>query len=448
MRKIELSEHFTYRKLMLYSLPSIGEALAITSFQMVDGGFVSNYLGMSPFAAVNIVSPVFFILYGFGFLFGSGTSAVVSQLMGEGDRQRGNQVFTLSVVVMALFGAVLGALTTALMPTLSRWAGANEGNLPYCIAYGRTLTAFLPLFLINGAFMTLWITAEKAWIGMAVSVVNGCLNILMDWLFMGPLGWGIEGAALATSLSASAGAVFTVVYFFRKNGSSLRFVRFTREDAKQLIPICTNGASEMIDAVSGNITQLVMNNQLDRLTGEIGIAAMGVYSYVVEFFMAIFFGISSTAVTVVGYKYGEKNKKELDSIRRKNTILTLGFGVLMCGASMLLAGPISGIYLGYDAQAFNLAVTVLRISSLSCLGYGFILFTSALFTGMGDGLTSAVISASNSLVVPVIMIYLLPAVFGTNGIWYATPAATLVTALLCAFFLRTRYDKRIAMMKQ
>ncbi len=444
MKKIELTEHFTYRKLLIYSLPAIGESLATTSFQMVDGGFVSNYLGVTSFAAVNIVSPVFYILYGLGFMFGSGTSAVVSQLMGEGNEKRAKQVFTMSIVAMTLLSAVLALVATLFMPSLSRLAGADDGNLAECITYGRLMTAFLPFYLINSAFMSLWITAEKSWIGLVVSISNGGLNILLDWLFMGPLGLDIAGAALATSVSAIAASSFTIVYFCRKNSSSLRFIRFGKEQIRELIQICSNGLSEMVDAISVNVTQLLMNNRLALLFGELGIAAMGVYTYVSEFFMAVFFGLSSTCLTVVGYKYGEKDKQELSSLVRKNTVLTLSFGVIMCLISVLLANPVSGLYLGYDDEAFELAAAVLRISSLACLGYGFVLFVSALFTGMGDGITSAIIAAANSLIMPIIMMYLLPALFGADGIWYATPMATLFTALLCILFLRVNYPRSIA----
>lgn len=443
MRKIELSEHFTCGKILRYALPSIGETLAITSFQMVDGFFVSNFLGVTPFAAVNFVSPLFFVLYGLGFMFGTGTSAVVAKLMGEGDKKRANQVFTMSMAAMALVGVVVGALATLLMPTLSKWVGATDSALPYCVLYGRLLTAFLPFFLVNGAFLTLWVTAEKAWLGMVVSAVNGSLNILMDWLFMGPLNMGIRGAALATSLAVVVSATFTAAYFFRDNKSSLRFTRFEFGQVRELFQICSNGISEMVDSISGNITQLVMNHQLMRLIGEVGVAAMGVYSYVVEFFLAVFFGISSTSITVVGYKYGEKDREELDGLVRKNTALTLGLGVVMCAFFMVMARPIAGLYLGYDDQAFELSALVLRISSITCLVFGFVICTSSLFTGLGDGRTSAVIAGCNSLVMPVAMIFLLPALFGANAIWYAIPAATFITAALCVVFLRTEYPKRL-----
>lgn len=447
MKKIELSDHFTYGKILRYSLPPILGMLAISSFQLVDGYFVSNYLGKEPFTAVNIISPPFFVLYGLGMMFGAGTSAIVSKMMGEGNKQQGEQVFSMSMLVMALAGIVIGALATLFMPGIAQLVGANAENLPYCIQYGRLLSSFLPFYLINAAFMYLWITAEKPWLGMAVSIVNGGLNVLMDWLFMGPLGMGIQGAALATSLAALIAAVYTIVYFLLPNASSLRFARFHRKCCRHLIRICTNGVSEMVDDISRNITELLMNLQLMRIIGLDGVAAMGVYSYVMEFFVCAFYGISNTSVTVVGYKYGEKNRKELDSFVRNGIRLVLGIGVLLCGLCFALAGPISNLYLGYDAEASALSVKVMRISSLSCLLCGFSLFTSSCFTGLGDGLTSGVIALVESLAAPAAMIFLLPAVFGAGGIWFALPAAELISAVLCVVFLRKRYPRRIAVLQ-
>ena len=444
MRKIELSEHFDWRRLLAYSLPGIGETLAITSFQIVDGYFVSNLLGLIPFTAVNIISPLFFMFYGLGFMFGAGGSAAVSRLKGEGQDEQANRVFTMTVASMIAAGALIGTLLTAFMPALAAWSGAKAETVPYCVAYGRRMSVFLPFYLVNAAFLSLWITSEKAWLGLLVACVNGGLNLLLDWLFMGPLGWGVRGAALATSAGATVTAVITLTYFARKNNSSLRFTRFGKKEARELGGICLNGASEMVDSITSNATQLVMNNRLMRLIGPVGVAAMGVYSYVIELFLAVFFGISSTTINVVGYKFGEGKRKELDGLVRTGRRMTLLIGAIVCALCLAFAEPIAGAYLGYDAAARDEAAMVLRISSIACLLTGFILFCSSLFTGLGDGRTSALIALCNSFAAPVAMIYLLPAVFGPGGIWWAIPAGSVLTALLSAAFLRKTYPRRVA----
>lgn len=447
MKKIELSDHFTWKKLLLYSLPARGNALAITSFQLIDGGFVSNFLGVMPFAAVNLISPLFFMLYALGFMFGSGTSALVSQFMGEGEGDRARRVFSMSIAAMVTVGLVLGAIAAMLMPQLSGLLGADEETLESCVEYGTILMLFLPLHIINAAFLTLWITAGKAWLGFAVSMLNGGGNVLMDWLFMGPLNMGVRGAALATSLASAATAVIILAYFSCTKTASLRLVRFSMKDLRELGRICYNGLSEMVDSIAGNFTQIIINGRLLFFFGEVGVAAMGVFLYVIGVFITFFLGISETAVTVVGYKYGEKNRKEIHGILKNGVALMLASGVVAGILCLLCASPVAGIYLGYSDEAFQLSVHVLRISSLACLFYGFVLYCSSFFTGLGDGASSMMISACMSVAGPIAMIYILPSLFGPDAIWFSMPASTALAALLCIVLLRTRYARRMDQME-
>ncbi len=442
VKKIELSEHFTKRKILIYSLPSIFETFATTSFQMVDGYFVSNLLGLQPYVAVGLISPVFFLLYALGFMFGEGASALIAQIMGDGDKERGNKIFTMTTVVMLIFGVVVGIAAALLMPTLARLVGASDSAFGYAVEYGRLLVFFLPMYLVNSAFASLWITAEKGWYGMIVAAINGLGNVALDWLFMGPLQMGVDGAALATSLSAVIAAAITLFYFARPNESSLRFTRFSLKDLKALLQICINGASSMVDSIAGNLTVLLMNSQLIRYMGEIGVAAMEVYDYVVEFFLAILFGISTTSVTIVGYKYGEKNRKELDGLAKDGITLTLALGVALCFLFYLCAELIARIYVGYDEETFLLTVHAIRILSLSCIIIGFSLFVSSFFTGLGNGLVSGLLSLVGSLVAPIAMMYALPALFGGDALWFSPFAATLITGLFCAIMLITQYYRK------
>ena len=439
MKTIDLSEHFTCLKLLLYSLPTIGNALAITSFQLIDGSFIANMLGVTPFAAVNLVSPLFFMFYAIGFMFGSGTSALVSQYMGQDDLNRGQRVFTMSMVTMMLVGLVFGTAATVFLPGLLRMIGTSETMVPYCVEYGRRMFIFLPFHLINAAFLTLWITAGKSVLGFVISIVNGCGNALLDWLFMGPLHMGIGGAALASSIAATLTAIIILCYFFHTRTSSLRFVRFTFQNIGELWQICYNGLSEMVDSAAGNFTGLVINRRLLLLFGEIGVAAMGVFGYVIEVFMTLFLGISETAITVVGYKYGEKNRMEIDDLLKKGLRLMLAAGVV-AGLTCFVCSPIiSELYLGKSDEALQLAVQVLRISAMGCLFYGIIIFCSSFFTGLGDGLSSMLISGMMSVACPIVLIYALPELFGRDAIWFVTPVTTVISAVLCVALLKTRY---------
>ena len=439
MRKIDLSEHFTCSKLLLYSLPTIGNALAITSFQLIDGSFIANMLGVVPFAAVNLVSPLFYMFYALGFMFGSGTSALVSQYMGKGDLSRGRRVFTMSMVVMTLVGLVLGSVFTVFMPSLLRLIGTSEEMMPYCLEYGRIMMVCLPFHLINAAFLTLWITAGKAVLGFWISIVNGSGNALMDWVLMGPFNMGIRGAALASSIAATLTAVVILCYFCRTQSSSLRFERFTIGSICDLWQICYNGMSEMVDSVAGNFTRLIINGRLFVLFGEIGIAAMGVFGYVIEVFMTFFLGVSETAITVTGYKYGEKDRDEIDDLLKKGLRLMLAVGVIAGLLCFLCAPIIAEWYLGKSADALQLSVHVLRISSVACVFYGLVIFCSSFFTGLGDGLSSLLISAALSVVSPIVLAYVLPELFGRNAIWFVIPVSVGISVILCAVLIRTRY---------
>lgn len=442
MKKIELSEHFTCSKLLRYSLPSIGNMLVLTSFQVIDGFFVSNLLGINPFAAVDLIYPVIMVLQAVGFMFGAGSSAFVSRTLGEGDEDKARQYFTMSVAALAIVSILLGALSAILMPSITVIAGATEATMSFCIIYGRTLSCFLPAFLINAAFQTLWITAEKASLGLLISVLYGVSNAFMDWLFMAVFKWGIKGAALATSIASLISALMIIFYFLFPNNSRLRFVRFSRECLKSLGGVLYNGSSEMVEGIAGNFTAVLTNHQLIRYLGEIGVTGMGVFNFVMSVIMSVFFGISTTTVTVAGYKVGQKDRKELAGVLRNDIILNLALGVAAAVFVALIARPVASVYLGYDVQAFQLAVTALTVGSLSCLFYGFDIVTSSFFTGLGDGLASAVIALFLALITPICTIYILPACFGAQAIWYCVPCNTAITAFVCLLFLLIRYPEK------
>ena len=432
--KIELSEHFTYKKILLYSLPNVGTMLAITSFQMADGFFVSNWLGVSSFAAVNLVFPLLMMLVAPGFMIGEGGSAFISKLKGEGNVEKARQYFTLLVAVIFIWGAFFSTLMVIFLPEIVRLLGASEELVPYCLRYGRILFLFIAPLLVTTSFQSLWVMAEKAKTGFYLSVVQGVVHVFLDWLFIVALAYEIEGAATATGLATVVNTIITLWYFSRPNASGLHFVRF-RFDLYRLMKICYNGISEMVDAVSVNILELVYNLQLMLLLGHLGVAAIGVHSYVSEVFLSVFFALNTTTVTVVGYKYGAGDFDGIRDLMKKNIVLTLVMGFIMTVAGVSLADEIATLYLGYDPEAHAFATRALRICALEFFLYGFCLVTSGFFTGLDRGTISAVIAVCQSLIAPIIFIYLFPVLFGADNIWYAAPAATVVGAILGTAFL-------------
>ena len=439
MKKVELSENFTYGKLIVYALPSILNMLVSISFQMVDGYFVSNLLGVSAFAAINLIMPLCVVMFALGLMFGTGSSAVAARYLGNGEEQKAREIFSCAVVVMIAVGLILGGILVLLMPAVGRMVGASVHSLDDCVIYGRWVAAFLFAFIITYGFQSLWVTAGKAWLGTVIAVINGAMNAVLDWVFMVPLKMGVTGAALATSLAALTGMIITLVYFARPNSSSLRLAIPKLRSFREMGTVCFNGASEMVDSVSGNLTQMVINGQLMRFYGETGVAAMSVFGYIASVFLSISYGFSTATITIAGYKVGEKKKQEIHELLRRSTGLQILTGVVMGVLCWLLANPIATLYVGYDEATLGLAVKVLKISSVACLLYGFDTFCGAFFTGLGDGLGSIIIAFTLSLAAPVGFVLLLPAVWGAEAIWYLYPVFTLATAILCAGMLKWRY---------
>jgi len=439
MKKIELSDHFNCKKLLLYSLPAIGEMIAISSFEFVDGLFLTNFLGVTAFVAIDLIMPPFMILFALGLMFGAGANALVSQYQGKGDTQTARELFTLSTVAMTIVGILVALIGIWQMPNLSMMVGATGEKAVISNTYGRILMAGLPAFMINAAFQSLWITAEKAVLGLIFSIFNGVLNVALDWLFMGPYHMGTAGAAFATVLSAVIPAVITLLYFLLPNPSTLRFVRFPLKRLRELPGICFNGASEMISELAVNLTVLIAYKQVLRTIGDAGVAAMGAYNTIIEVFIGVFYGVSTTVVTISGYKYGKKTDDELTSLVRTNNILMTVCGSLMFLAFVVFSRPLALAFFDDDPAVCDLTVHVLRIMAFSCFSYGFEFVTGSTFTGMGDGLSSMIIAGFGSFVAPIAMIYLMPALFGPEGLYWAMPVSSLLTAILCAVFLKKRY---------
>ena len=438
--KIDLADQFTCKKILLYSLPNIGTMLAITSLQMADGFFVSNWLGVFPFAAVNLVFPLLMMLVAPGFMIGEGGSAFISKLKGEGKIEKARQYFTLLVAAIFIWGISFSAAMYIFLPEIIRLIGASEELLPYCLRYGRILFLFITPLLVTTAFQSLWVMAEKSAIGFWLSVVQGAINIILDWLFIVMLGYEIEGAATATGLATVVSTVITLWYFSRPNESGLHFVAF-HFDIYRLLRICYNGISEMVDAVSANIVELLYNLQLMLLIGELGVAAIGVHSYVGEVFLSVFFALNTTTITVVGYKYGARDFDGIRDFMKKNIVLTLALGVIMTTAAIFLADDIAGLFLGYDPKAQAFATEALKICSLEFFLYGFCLVTAGFFTGLDQGTISAILAFCQSLIAPIVFIYLLPVLFGVENIWFAAPAAMVVGAILGTTFLTRKWSK-------
>ena len=431
---IQLSDHFNYKRLLAFTLPSIAMLIFTSVYGVVDGFFVSNYAGKTPFAAVNFIYPFLMILGSIGFMFGTGGSALISLTMGEGKEKKANEIFTMNVCVSALFGVILAILGIVFLPSIAVLLGAEGELLSQCIVYGRIVLTALPFYVLQFEFQCLFATAQKPKLGLVVTVAAGVTNMVLDALFVAVFSWGAAGAAAATALSQVAGGLIPVIYFAGKNSSLLRFVRF-RFDGKALGKTCTNGSSELMSNISMSIVSMLYNVQLMKYAGENGIAAYGVLMYVSMIFQAVFLGYSVGTAPVIGYHYGAYNIDELKGLLRKSSVLIGAFSVCMFGAGELLSTPLAVLFVGYDKTLLDMTAHAFFIFSFSFLCSGFAIFGSSFFTALNDGLTSALISFLRTLVFQVTAVIVFPVFWELDGIWWSVVAAEVMAVVVTVIFL-------------
>lgn len=437
---IKLSESFTYKKLLRFTLPSIVMMVFTSIYGVVDGYFVSNFVGKTPFAAVNFIMPFLMILGAIGFMFGTGGSALVSKTMGEGNPEKAKRIFSLLVYVSAACAVVIAVLGIALLRPLAFLLGAEGEMLENCVRYGRIILIALPAYILQFEFQSFFVTAEKPQLGLAFTVAAGVTNMVLDALLVAVIPLGLEGAAAATAISQAVGGIAPLVYFARPNKSLLRLTK-TRFDGKILLKTCTNGSSELMSNISMSLVGMLYNVQLMNYAGEDGVAAYGVLMYVNMIFLAAFIGYSVGTAPVIGYHYGAQNHAELKSLLRKSALIISVFAVCMFALAEVLARPLASIFVGYDAGLTELTVRAFSIFSFAFLFAGFSIFGSSFFTALNNGLISAAISFLRTLVFQIAAVLILPLIFEIDGIWYSIVVAEVVAVIVTAIFIFAKRKK-------
>ena len=431
---IQLSDHFTYSKLLRYTLPSIAMMVFTSIYGVVDGYFVSNYVGKTPFTAVNFIYPVLMIMGCAGFMFGTGGGALIAKTMVEWAIERANRIFSLIVYGSAACGVVRAVLGVLFVRPVASALGARGQLLEDSVTYARIILLAVPAFILQFEFQCLFATAGKPTLGLYVTVAAGVTNMVLDALFVAVFRWGLEGAAAATALSQCVGGIIPLAYFARPNSSLLRLGR-TKFDGKALWRTCTNGSSELMSSISGSVVSMLYNAQLLRYAGEDGVAAYGVLMYVSLVFQAVFIGYSVGIAPVTGYHYGAQNHGELRSLRRKSTAVIAVFAAAMFAAAQLLARPLSLLFVGYDPDLLELTAQAFFIFSFAFLLSGFAIFGSSFFTALNNGLVSAAISFLRTLVFQVAAVLVFPLIWGVDGIWLSIVAAEALAVTATAAFL-------------
>lgn len=439
---IQLSDHFTYRRLIRFVIPSVAMMILTSIYGVVDGLFVSNFVGKTPFAAVNLVIPFTMILGAFGFMLGTGGTALVAKTLGEGRQEEANRIFSMLIYFALGLGVLLTIFGIAVLKRIVIKMGADDAMLRHCMIYGRIVLLGIPFYMLQNMFQNFLIAAEKPQLGLIVTIAAGVTNMVLDALFIAVLGWGVAGAAVATALGQCVGGLIPFVYFARKNSSKLSLVK-TRLMGGALFRACTNGSSELVSNVSMSLVGMLYNLQLMKFAGENGVAAYGVIMYVNFIFIAIFLGYAYGSAPIVAFNYGARRTEELQNVLKKSLKLILGTGISLFLIATVFAGVLSGLFVGYDAELYRLTVRGFHLYAISFLLCGFNIYGSSFFTALNNGVVSAAISFLRTVVFEVAAVLILPLFFGLDGVWCAITVAELASILITigAFSaLRRRYQ--------
>lgn len=440
--RIQLSDHFTYKRLLRFVISPILMMICTSLYSIVDGFFVSNYVGKTPFAAVNLIMPVCMAIGTIGTMVGTGGSAVVSQALGEGKRAEANRYFSLLVYTAIILALVLSVIGFIFARPIAMTLGAENELLENCVIYSRILFITMTAFILQNVFQSFFVTAEKPGLSLKISIIAGVTNVVLDYLFIAVFHWSIAGAAIATGIGQIVAGIVPLIYFIRKNDSLLQLTK-AKAELKILCKAFTNGSSEMITNLSSSIVNILYNFQLMKIAGENGVAAYGIIMYVNFIFMAIYFGYAIGSAPIIGYHYGAGNYDELKNLFKKSLKLMIGAGIILTLAAELMTTPLVTIFASYDKELFDMTCHGFRLYAIAFFVMGINVWGSSFFTALGNGMVSAVISFLRTLVFQIIVVLILPIFLGIDGIWLAIVLAetlALFVTIICFVTKRKKYQ--------
>lgn len=432
--QIQLSDHFNYKKLFRFVLPSVVMMVFTSIYGVVDGLFVSNFVGDTAFAAINLIMPFTMVLGGVGFMIGTGGTALVAKTLGEKRQDEANRYFTMMIYFTLIVGAALSVLGIIFIRPVAYLLGATEELIDYCVLYGAIVVGFTVTYMLQNLFQSFLVVAEKPKLGLVVTVVAGCTNMVLDALFIAVFKWGVAGAAVATGISQLVGGALPLIYFLRPNDSLLRITK-TKLELRPLVNAVTNGSSELMSNISSSVVSIVYNLQLLEYFGKNGVSAYGVIMYVQFIFIAIYVGYSVGLSPVVGYNYGAANKKELQNLFAKSILLMSSLGLLLTALAYISAPLLASIFVGYNEELCSLTTSAFRLFAPAFLLAGFNIFTSGFFTALNNGLISAIVSFMRTLVFQLAAVLLLPIVVGGDAIWWSVAISEVGAFVLSLAFL-------------
>ena len=407
---IQLSDHFTYSRLFRFVLPSIVMMVFTSIYGVVDGLFVSNFAGKTAFASINLIMPFLIILGAMGFMLGTGGTALVSRVLGEGDKEHANKYFSMITLFGILLGVILTVVGVLAMRPMAILLGATEAMVDDCVLYGRIVVCFLTSFMLQNMFQSFLIAAERPKFGLLITLAAGVTNMVLDALFVGVFRWGIAGAAIATGISQTVGGVVPLMYFLFSKSSPLR-LRWTKFEVQPLLRSCANGSSELMSNISGSLIGMLF------------------------IFVAIDIGYSIGCAPIISYHYGARNHPELRNLLTKGLKVMGILGIVMTIAAISLSGTLANIFVGYDATLCELTRHAFHLFSFAFLLAGFNIFLSSFFTALNNGGVSAAISFLRTLVFQAASVILLPMALDVDGLWWAASAAEALAFVVSIGFL-------------
>lgn len=438
---IQLSDHFTFGRLLRFCLPSIGMMVFTSIYGVVDGFFVSNFVGKTAFASINLVMPFLMILGGVGFMIGTGGSALVAKHLGEKNEALARRVFSMMIYLTIILGVIVSVLGFVFADKVAVLLGAEADMVESCVLYARTCLVFNTMFMLQNVFQSFLVTAERPKLGLIVIVAAGLTNMGLDALFIAVFRWEVVGAAAATGLSQTVGGLLPLLFFMKKdNGSVLRLVR-TRLELRPILKACANGSSELMTNISSSVVSMLYNFQLLELAGQNGVSAYGVLMYVQFIFAAVFIGYSIGTAPITGYNFGAQNHAELKNILKKSVSTMLITGAVMVGLAQALAAPLAHIFVGYDAELFEMTKHAFQLFSFAFLLSGFNIWCSSFFTALNNGAVSAAVSFLRTLVFQLAAVLILPEVWGLDGVWLSVVFAEVCAFVISVIFLLAKRKK-------
>lgn len=441
--RIKLSDNFSYGRLLRFTFPSIIMMLFTSIYSIVDGLFVSNFVGKTSFAAINLVGPVFTILGSIGLMIGTGGTAIIGKTLGEQKNKEANAYFSMFTYVVLAIGVITSVIGWYAVEPLSILLGAKGVMLEYCVLYGRILFMASPFFLLQFSIQSFFITAEKPKLGLLVTVIGGVTNIILDAVLIVVFNWGLVGAALATAFSQALATVIALIYFARPNDSLLKLTTKTKIHSRILGKAMVNGSSEMVGNIAYAIVTILYNMQLLRYYGEDGVAAYGVLMYMGFIFSAIYYGYALGSAPIISFNHGSGNTKQLKKLFKQSMVIISAMGILMLTVAKIFSPWLSSIFVGYDRGLYALTCHALNIYSWSFLFMGIGAFGAAFFTALNDGAVSALISFLRTFVFEIGCILILPVLMPKDGIWMAVVVAefaALLITMMMLFIKRKKYN--------